>query len=44
MIWETFPLLNFEIIGVFVNIWTADYKYPFQDCDIFLLPIQMKWS
>ena len=24
MIWETFPLLKFDILGVFVNTWTAD--------------------
>ena len=33
MIWETFPLLKFEIIALFVNTWTADYKYPVVDCE-----------
>ena len=44
IIWDTFPLLKFEMIEVFVNTWTADYKYPFQDCENFLLPTQMKLS
>ena len=30
-----------EILGVFVNTLTADAKYPVQDCQNFLLPIQM---
>ena len=44
MILETFPLLKFEMIAVFVNTWTAAYKYPFQDCDNLPFPIQMKLS
>ena len=44
MIRETFPLLKFEMIGVFVKISTADYKYPVSDCDNFLFPIQMPIS
>ena len=44
MIWETFPLLKFEMIGVFVNTWTADYKYPVPDCENLPFPIQMKLS
>ena len=28
MIWQISPLLKSEIIGMFVNTWTADYKYP----------------
>ena len=44
MILETFPLLKFQMIAVFVNTWTAAYKYPFQDCDNLPFPIQMKLS
>ena len=43
MIWETFPLFKFEMIGVFVNVWTVGYKYPVSDCENFLFPIQMKY-
>ena len=32
MIWKISPWLKFEIIGLFVNTWTADYKYPVPDC------------
>ena len=31
-----------EILGVFVNTWTADGKYPVQDCDNLQVPIQMR--
>ena len=44
MICETFPLLMFEIIGVFANTWTADYIYPLRDCENFPFAIQMKLS
>ena len=30
IIWKTSPWLKFRIIGLFVNTWTADYKYPFR--------------
>ena len=43
-IWQTFPLLKFEMRGVFVNTWTSAYKYPFQDCDNLPFPIRMKLS
>ena len=33
MIWNITPWLKFEIIGLFVNTWTADYKYPVLDCE-----------
>ena len=35
------PLVLGEILGVFVNTLTANAKYPVQDCENFLLPIQM---
>ena len=44
MIWKISPLLKFEMIGVFVNTWTADYKYPVPDCENFSFLIQMKLS
>ena len=33
-----------EILGVFVNLMTADDKYPVQDCKNLPLPIQMQLS
>ena len=33
LIWKTSFLLEFEILGVFVNILTADDKYPVRDCE-----------
>ena len=44
MIWKTSPLLKFQMIGVFVNTLTPDYKYPVQDCENLLFPIQMQLS
>ena len=32
----------FEIIGLFDNTWTADYKYPVLDCENLLFPIQIQ--
>ena len=33
-----------EILGVFVNTWTADGSYPVQDCQNLQPPIQMQLS
>ena len=33
MIWKIPPWLKFEIIVLFDNTWTADYKYPVPDCE-----------
>ena len=44
MIWKISPLLESEILGVFVNTLTADYKFPVPDCENFLFPIQMQLS
>ena len=44
MIWKISPCLKAIIIGVFVNTWTADYKYPVWDSEDLLLFIQMKLS
>ena len=44
MIRKISPLLKFEILGVFVNILTAEDKYPVQDCENLQFPIQMQLS
>ena len=44
IIWKISPWLKFEIIGLFVNTWTADYKYPVPDCENLLFPIQIQLS
>ena len=31
MTWKISPLLNFEVLRVFVDTLTADEKYPFGD-------------
>ena len=36
--------MKFEIIVLFVNTWTADYKYPVPDCENFPFPIQIQLS
>ena len=32
MIWKISPWLKFEIVGLFINTWTANYKYPVPVC------------
>ena len=44
MIWKISPSLKFEIIGLFVNIWAANYKYPVPHCENLLFPIQIQLS
>ena len=44
MIWEISPLSKFEILAVFLNTWTADDKYPVQDCENLQFPIQIQLS
>ena len=44
MIWKITPWLKFEIIGLFVNTWTSDYKYPVTDCENLPFPIQIQLS
>ena len=44
MISKISPLLNFEIICVFVNTMAADYKYPVPDCENLPFPIPMQLS
>ena len=42
MICKIFPLLKLEILGVFVNILTAEENYPFGDSQDSQCPIQMQ--
>ena len=44
IIWKISPWLKFEIIGLFVNTWTAHYKYPVPDCENLPFPIQIQLS
>ena len=44
IIWNISPWFKLEIIGLFVNTWTDDYKYPVPDCENLLLPIQIQLS
>ena len=44
MIWKISPLLEFEILGLFVKTLTGNDKYPVRDCSNFQLPIQMLLS
>ena len=44
IIWKISPLFKFEILGVFVNTLTADYKYDVPDCQNLLFPTQMQLS
>ena len=43
IIWKTSPWLKFGIIGLFLNTWAADHKYPVPDCEDlpFPIPIQL---
>ena len=41
IIWKISPWLKFEIIGLFVNTWTADCKYRVPDCENLSFLIQM---
>ena len=38
------PLVSGEILGLSLNIWTSDGKYPVQGCENLQLPIQMQLS
>ena len=44
MIRKISPLFKFENIRVFLNTWTADYKYSVPDCENLQFPIQMQLS
>ena len=42
LVWNISPLVLGEILGVFVNTFTVDGKYPVQDWENFRLPIQVQ--
>ena len=42
MIWKISTWLKFDIIGLFANTCTADYKYHVPDCENLLFPIQVQ--
>ena len=42
MIWKISPWLKFEMIRLFVNTWTANYKYLVPDCENLPFPIQIQ--
>ena len=44
IIWKISTWLKFDIIRLFANTWTADYKYPVPDCENLLFPIQIQLS
>ena len=44
MIRKIYSWLKSEIIGFFVNSWSAGYMYPVPDCQNFPFPIQMQLS
>ena len=44
LIWKMSPVVLSEILGVFLNILTANDNYPVQDCENLQLLIQMKLS
>ena len=44
MTWKISTLPKFDIIGLFDNTWTADYKYPVPDCENLPFPIQIQLS
>ena len=44
MIWKISHELKFEIIVLFANTYTADYKYPVPLCENLPFPIQIQLS
>ena len=44
IIWKISTWLKFDIIRLFANTWTADYKYPVPDCENLPFPIQIQLS
>ena len=44
MTWKISSSLKFEIIGLFVNLWTADYRYTVPVCENLPFPIQIPLS
>ena len=44
MTWKISTWLKFDIIGLFANTSTADYKYPVPDCENLPFPIRVQLS
>ena len=44
LIWKMSPLVLCQILGLSVNIWTSDGKYPVQGCENLQRPTQMQLS
>ena len=44
IIWKISTWLKLDIIGLFANTWTADYKYPVPDCENLPFAIQIQLS
>ena len=44
MTWKISSWLKFDIIGLFGNTWSADYKYPVPDCESLPFPIRVQLS
>ena len=44
MIWKISPLSKFEILGAFVNRFTANDKYAVPDCENMQFPIEKQLS
>ena len=44
MTWEISTWPKVDIIDLFANTWTADYKYPVPDCENLPFPIQIQLS
>ena len=44
MIYNISRWSKFETIGLFVNTWTADFRYPVPDCETLLFPMQIELS
>ena len=42
MTWKIYPLLEFEMLGVFVTTLTANDKYPVWHCENLKFPIQFQ--
>ena len=44
MNWKISTWLKFDIIGLFANTWTADYKYLVPDCENLPFPFEVQLS
>ena len=44
IIWKISAWFKFQIIVLFANTWSTDYKYPVPDCENLPFPIQIQLS